>query len=86
MKRIVLTSAIILGLAAPAFARSQLEAAVGVEADTYTVSELVQLKFTQDENGSDGNNIIFGNTVRMSTKSVGTSWFDNLPKEDRDDR
>lgn len=69
MKRIVLTTAIALGLAAPAFAESQLERSLGVDAGAYSLSKLVELKFADGENGS-GNRVINVDNSRISTKGV----------------
>jgi len=72
MKRIVLTTAIALGLAAPAFADSQLERSVGADTGVYTLSQLVELKFAADEHGG-GNRVLIGANSGISTKGVFTS-------------
>ena len=44
MKRIVLTSALLAALAAPAFASTQLELSLGVEPGVYSTAELIDLR------------------------------------------
>ena len=43
MTRIALTTALVLGLSAPAFANEQLARSLGVDAGDYTTAQLVQL-------------------------------------------
>ena len=45
MKKIIATTAVVLGLAAPAFAAGQLAADLNVPANEYTTAQLVQLHF-----------------------------------------
>ena len=49
MKRIVLTTAIILGLSVPALANDQLALSIGVEPSVFSTSQLAQLKAAQDD-------------------------------------
>lgn len=72
MKRIVLTTAIVLGLAAPAFAASQLERTVGADTGAYTLSQLVELKFAADEHGG-GSRVVIADNSGISTKGVFTT-------------
>ena len=67
MKRIVLTSAIVLGLAAPAFANSQLEKTLGVDAGVYSLSQLVALKDAAEKTDNEGR-LFFGTASGMSSK------------------
>ena len=53
MKRIALTTAIALGLAAPAFANDQLARSLGVEPGVYTTAQLVELKDAVEATGND---------------------------------
>lgn len=48
MNRIVLTTALILAAAAPAFANDQLAASIGVEPGVYSTAELVAIKSSYD--------------------------------------
>jgi len=50
MKKIFLSSALALSLAAPAFASDQLALSLGVEPGAYTTAELVQLRRAQEDN------------------------------------
>jgi len=52
MKRLVLTTAIVLGLAAPALADDQIARNLGVEPGQYSQSELARLKAVQDSKDS----------------------------------
>ncbi|MEM8632003.1 MAG: hypothetical protein AAGF74_12255 [Pseudomonadota bacterium] len=54
MKRIALTAAAALLVAAPAFAQSQLERSLGVEPGVYSLAELVELKDKSTFEGNDG--------------------------------
>ncbi|TCP41685.1 hypothetical protein [Rhodovulum marinum] len=54
MKRLAITTALILSAAAPAMAQSQLERQLGVPAGEYTLSQLVQLKSAAEQTGNDG--------------------------------
>jgi methionine synthase I (cobalamin-dependent) len=74
MKRIALTTALALSLAAPAFASEQLAASLGVDAGDYTVAELIQLR-TALENDDQifANYIVNGGSEVVSTQSFGGS-------------
>lgn len=52
MKRLALTTALILSTAAPALAQSQLERQLGVPAGDYTLAQLVELKFAAEQTGN----------------------------------
>ena len=54
MKTLALTTALVIGFAAPSLAASQLEKLNGVEAGTYSVSELAQLSHKATQTGNDG--------------------------------
>ena len=74
MKRIVLTTALALGLAAPAFS-SQLAAQAGVEPGVFSTSQLIQLRDALDEQEHARYDYLVekfsGNVV--ATQSFGTS-------------
>ncbi|TCO72921.1 hypothetical protein [Rhodovulum euryhalinum] len=53
MKRLALTTALILSAAAPALAQSQLERQLGVPAGAYTLPQLVELKSAAEQTGND---------------------------------
>jgi hypothetical protein len=70
MKRFVTATAVVLGLAAPAFASDQLAADLGVPADQYTTAQLTQMHFNQDKSISDKNTYFGGDsTSTVSSKS-----------------
>ncbi|SFQ72024.1 hypothetical protein [Donghicola eburneus] len=70
MKRFVTATAVVLGLAAPAFASDQLTADLGVPADQYTTAQLTQMHFNQDKSISDKNTYFGGDsTSTVSSKS-----------------
>lgn len=72
MKTLVLTTALALGITAPAFAQSQLAASLGVDAGTYSVSQLAILKDHSTQTSNDGR-VYFGNfsnNERFSTRGV----------------
>ncbi|MGC9420421.1 MAG: hypothetical protein ACP5EN_15770 [Rhodovulum sp.] len=54
MKRLAITTALILSAAAPAMAQSQLERQLGVPAGEYTLAQLVELKSAAEQTGTDG--------------------------------
>ena len=58
MKTFALTTAIALGLAAPAFANDQLAASIGVEPGVYTTAELIQLRSALEDNDQSTVNFI----------------------------
>ncbi len=72
MKRIVLATAATLAIAAPAFAQSQLEAAVGAEAGQFTIAELALLNHAKGTDDSNDVGIAFdgGDTVRFSSSEA----------------
>ena len=72
MKRIALTTALALSLAAPAFASEQLAASLGDDAGDYTVAELIQLRDAYENN--DRAYVAFltgGGSETISTQSFG---------------
>ncbi len=71
MKTIVIASALIAAVSAPAFAQSQLERNLGVEAGAYTATQLVALKTAADQDG-EGRTVFFGadNGVNISSANV----------------
>jgi len=69
MKRIVLTTAIVLGFAAPALAQSQLERSLGVDAGVYTTAQLAQLAGAQTDQGIEGK-VFFGGTDGHSARAA----------------
>lgn len=74
MKRFALTTAIALGLAAPAFANDQLAASLGVEPGVYSTAELVTLRTAmEDGNEALANFILDGGSETVSTQSFGIS-------------
>ncbi len=70
MKSFIATTALVLGLAAPAFAADQLAADLNVPANEYTTAQLTQMHFAQDESVSE-KNVYFGSetTAAVSSKS-----------------
>ncbi len=71
MKRFVTATAVVLGLAAPAFANDQLAADLGVPADQYTTAQLVQMHFNQDQSIGEQNTYFGGETAAtVSSKST----------------
>jgi hypothetical protein len=60
MKTLALTTAIALGLSAPAFASDQLAASVGVEPGTFTTAELIRLRSALEDNDQSTVNFILG--------------------------
>lgn len=53
MTKLALATALAAALAAPAFAQTQLESSVGAAPGQYTLSQLVELKFRQDDSGNE---------------------------------
>ena len=71
MKSFIATTAIVLGLAAPAFAANQLAADLNVSANEYTTAQLAQLHFNQDKSISEKNTYFGGETAAtVSSKST----------------
>ena len=71
MKKIIATTAIVLGLAAPAFAENQLAADLNVPANEYTTAQLAQLHFNQDKSISERSTYFGGETAAtVSSKSA----------------
>ncbi|MEY8882029.1 hypothetical protein [Donghicola sp. XS_ASV15] len=68
MKSFIATTAIVLGLAAPAFAADQLAADLNVSADQYTTAQLAELHFAQDKSVSE-KNVYFGAETAASVSS-----------------
>jgi len=73
MKRFALTTAIALGLAAPAMAARQLEKSLGVAPGVYTLSQLVEIKHAAETDGG-GTRAYFGGAddVTVSSRSAVT--------------
>lgn len=69
MKRIILGTAAVFALAAPALAQTQLERDLGVEAGQYTATQLVRLKAAQGQTGDDGR-VYFGTPKTYATSSA----------------
>lgn len=72
MKRIIAATAVVLGLAAPAFANStQLEADLGVPSGEYTTSQLALMHFDQDKPVSERTTYFGGESAAtVSSKSA----------------
>lgn len=71
MKTIVTAAIVALGVAAPSFAQTQLERAVGAEAGQYTLSQLVELKAAASDDGGTERNLFFGNTrINFSASNI----------------
>ncbi|MHC0053317.1 hypothetical protein [Actibacterium sp. D379-3] len=68
MKTFILTSAIALGLSAPAFADTQLERLLGVEPGVYTATQLVALASAADQTGNDAR-VYFGDPAESVARS-----------------
>ncbi|MCA8881971.1 MAG: hypothetical protein KDA73_18910 [Rhodobacteraceae bacterium] len=79
MKHVALVSAIVLGLAAPAFANDQIAQSLGVQPGQYSQIELARLKAAKDfgdqEKFADLMKLFSGDSV--STQSAGTSQGHN---------
>ncbi|MEX5729625.1 hypothetical protein Ga0609869_002978 [Rhodovulum iodosum] len=69
MKRIILSTAAVFALAAPAMAQSQLERELGVEAGQYTGTQLVRLKAAANETGNDAR-VYFGTPKEYTVSST----------------
>lgn len=87
MKRFVATTAVVLGLAAPAFAADQLAADLGVPADQYTTAQLAEMHFAQDDSITDRNVYLGGESnATVSSKSTmnptAEAIFVSLNRED----
>jgi hypothetical protein len=67
MEKSAMTAVVALGVAAPAFAQTQLERSVGAEAFQYTLSELARLHFSQDDSGSEARVFFNPGSERYST-------------------
>ena len=77
MKRIALTTALTLALAAPAVASPQLAASLGVDAGDYTVAQLIQLRDAKEADEFITVNFITGGGSEVvSTQSFGTAGAD----------
>jgi len=62
MKRFALTTAILLGLTAPALASDQLARSLGVEPGTYSTAELIGLRTALEESDAQRANAILSGT------------------------
>ena len=80
MKRIVLTSAIILGLSAPAFAQSQLERSLNLEAGAYTLSQQVQILAARQSDDSHKTAYIPSNATASSMGSTDSDALRQLER------
>lgn len=76
MTRIALTTALVLGLAAPAFANDQLARSLGVDAGAYTTMQLVQLKSALSADEHIVAKAITGGSAVVSTQSLGSPAAD----------
>lgn len=89
MKNLAITSIIALGLAAPAFAQSQLELSVGAQAGQYTLDELVRLKAASTESGNEGRVYLGNSKITFSASNVhnpvAQRIFNELDAESRGD-
>ena len=65
MKKLIITSIVALGVAAPALAQSQLELQYGVG---LSISELAQVKAYSDDRGGDSRYFLGNGKVRFSAK------------------
>ncbi len=71
MKKLALTTALVLGAAAPALAQTQLEASLGVDAGQFTLNELVQLKNAASiDSNNDARVFIDNEVVRFSASDA----------------
>jgi len=70
MKSIVLTTALALGLAAPALAASQLEQTLGVPAGVYSTNELAEMFTARDLDSVNERRVILDSRSEDSTSSV----------------
>ena len=74
MKTLVLSTTIAMSLGTSAFATEQLARSLGVEPGTYTTAELVQMKFSaEDEDGKRLRTFVDRSMDIVSTQSVGIS-------------
>lgn len=71
MKKLALTTALILGVSAPAFAQSQLEKDLGVAPGVYSAAQIVALKSAAEQTGNDA-------TVYFGDKSVAVMSSSNI--------
>lgn len=71
MKTILTTAALVLAVAGPAMAQSQLERSVGADAGEYTVSELAQIALNGSNDGANERNDFFGNSrINFSANDI----------------
>lgn len=77
MKRIVLTTAIALGLAAPAFANDQLARSLGVEPGVYSTAELAKIKNASELTGNDARVFIGDSLGFAATDNAGAVQLAN---------
>jgi hypothetical protein len=85
MKRIILTSALALAIAAPAFAGDQLARNLGLEPGVYTTAELATIKgIREGANGTDASTAAALETLYeggvVSTQSVPGSAAEQLAR------
>ncbi len=89
MTRFALATALVAALAAPAFAQTQLESSVGAAPGQYTLSQLVELKFRQDNSGNEARAHFENNQTNFSARGrhnpTATEIFRRLAEESRGD-
>ena len=98
MKRIILTTALLLGAAAPALAQSQLERSLGVEPGRFTSAELAQLQGKAHEDSYIERKVFVDGGPRFSASNRGgrptqqsvhspraQRIFDRIREESRED-
>lgn len=86
MKKLVLSAAIALGLASPAFANDQLAAALGVDADRYSLAELVALAHARESDAYAFADFIEDGDARTSQISPAGLAFALRVAEENNDR
>ena len=91
MKTVILTTALVLGAAAPALANSQLALSLGVAPGAFTTTQLAILKDHSTQTSNDGR-VFFGNfenNERFSASNVhnpvAQAQFRRHQLESRDD-
>lgn len=88
MKNLVITTIVALGIAAPAFAQTQLEQSVGAGAGQYTLGELALLKAKSTEEGNDSRVYLGNRKIQFSASnvhnSVASTIFDRLAAESKE--
>ncbi len=85
MNRIVLTTALVLSLAAPAFASDQLAQQLNVEPGTYTTAELVALRSAIETDNHAAANAIRSNPGGFDNVDDATVQANALRSAEQDD-